>query len=350
MLRVVQCLSILLIVFDSAFSFTQSAVFLEAVEAINNVLMLLVLPPPIHSLQFRVNEEFGNAPYVGRDVFVLWIRHPYEFLQCIGESPDSFENLFRDVLPLMPLRAKLSRRNILLLTLWWLRRYPTLAQIALVFDVSQMAASRYIRRMIPILHQFLRREVVWPTAQQWQELRGVWSCIRNAVGAIDGTSHHIYRPSNEDQQHFYSGYRHMHCFHTIVIITNNFKVAMCRGGYLGHNNDTAIFNLMRRYVQIPRNVFLLGDQAFPNGWPIISPYKANQIRAVRGTPLHAQRVAVNKTIRMYRPRVENCIADVKHYEVLHHMYRHDRATQAMICDIIGGLTNRRLQMFDDMFH
>ncbi len=151
-----------------------------------------------------------------------------------------------------------------------------------------------------------------------------------------------------DQREFYSGYRHMHCFHTMVVISNEFKVVMARGGYTGRNNDAGIYRLMRQHVRLPRNLYLLGDTIFPNGHPVITPYSRAQLNAVRNTPRYQQRLRINRTIRSYRPRVENAIKWLKDFNILHYMYRHNRDKQSMIVDIVAGLTNRRMQMFEDL--
>ncbi len=141
----------------------------------------------------------------------------------------------------------------------------------------------------------------------------------------------------------------MHCFHTMVVISSDFQVVMARGGYTGRYNDAGIFQLMRRHVRLPRNLYLLGDIAFPNGHPVISPFTRAQINAVRNIPhLYQRRIRVNRTIRKYRPRVENAIKWLKDFEILHYMYRHDRDEQSRLVTIVAGLTNRRLQMFEDL--
>ncbi len=170
----------------------------------------------------------------------------------------------------------------------------------------------------------------------------------NVVGAIDGTSHPIFRPSVVDQAEFYSGNRHYHCFHTMVIMSNNFRIVMARGGWTGRNNDAGIFNLMRHQVNLPRNLYLLGDLIFANAHPIITPYNRRELNAVRNTPLYDQRVEINQRIRHRRPRVENIIKFIKDFEILHYMFRHDRDEQARVVNIIAGLSNRRLAMFDEL--
>ena len=62
---------------------------------------------------------------------------------------------------------------------------------------------------MPVLDETLQYYLLWPTLEEWSNLRSNWNKFEMAVGAIDGTSHEIYRPS-ENQEQFYSGYR---CYH-----------------------------------------------------------------------------------------------------------------------------------------
>ena len=74
-------------------------------------------------------------------------------------------------------------------------------------------------------------------------LRDNWPELKGAVGCIDGTSHRINRPT-ENQGLFYSGNRHMHCIHTQVIIDNCKRIRYIKFGFLGHNNDATTYHLM----------------------------------------------------------------------------------------------------------
>jgi hypothetical protein len=65
-----------------------------------------------------------------------------------------------------------------------------------------------------------------------------WPDMPNVVGAIDGTSHAIQRPSAEPERLFYSGHRHYHCLHTQIIIDNNNNICYIHSGFLGHLNDS----------------------------------------------------------------------------------------------------------------
>ena len=58
-----------------------------------------------------------------------------------------------------------------------------------------------------------------------------------AVGAIDGTSHEVYRPLVEDKEEFYTGYHGFYCLHSQDTITNDRKSVHIASGFLGHNSD-----------------------------------------------------------------------------------------------------------------
>ncbi len=285
---------------------------LPILETIQHLLSCFnILPDPLPPLRTRILEEAGgDLPYYGNDVYADWSRHPYQFFRASGETVTSFNRLHTDLRPNIISNRQLDSLNVLLMTLWWMRRYPIYSEISVIFDIQESSVSRILNRMIPVLHARLHPEVVWPTNNEWQQLRGIWSRIPNAVGALDGTSHPIYRPTHNQRQ-YYSGHRHCHCYHTMVVMRNNFKIVMIRGGYSGHNNDAGIYRLMRRHVNLPQNLYLLADMGFPNGHPLLVPYRRRQLQAVRNTPLYQRRIAINKVIRKYRPRVENIIKHLK---------------------------------------
>ncbi len=135
-------------------------------------LQVLGTRQPLPTIYRRIVDLFGNDPYLGRDVYADWRRHPVEMMRCIGFTPAEFDKLLHDIQGNMPAHNRnIDNRNCLLLTLWWLRLYPTLHQIALIFDLHHSTAARHIEHMIEILHNKLRREIRWPTNQEWQRLR-----------------------------------------------------------------------------------------------------------------------------------------------------------------------------------
>ena len=107
-----------------------------------------------------------------------------------------------------------------------------------------------------------------------------WEKLADTVGAIDGTSHEIYRPMNEPQQQFYSGNRSYHCLHTHMVVDAREIIRYIESGFIGHLNDAQTFGLMRRIrteLCFPEQCVLLGDKIDPNVNCIMTPYTAAQL-------------------------------------------------------------------------
>ncbi len=133
--------------------------------------------------------------------------------------------------------SKMSNVNKVLLTFMWLRKYPCLDTLALMFDISSSTVCSIIYKVVPILWRYFRNQVSRPNLAEWNSLRGNWSYFPNAVGCIDGTPHEIYRPQVEPQRDFFSGHRHCHIMNTQLIVDNVGNIVFLEAGFLGSLND-----------------------------------------------------------------------------------------------------------------
>lgn len=77
---------------------------------------------------------------------------------------------------------KLSPRNLLFLTLKWLRRYPPLEDLALDFKVSEPSVRNYTKHVLGILDHQLQPLRSWPRQHRSQILIGP---LKGTVGAVD---------------------------------------------------------------------------------------------------------------------------------------------------------------------
>ncbi|PJE78094.1 hypothetical protein CI610_02977 [invertebrate metagenome] len=104
-------------------------------------------------------------------------------------------DMMRDVSPGFRREANhvhcLSPPNRLFMFLIWLRSYPSVHFLSLLFDISSSTVSRELNAIRTIMWDIYADTIVWPTPQEWLDMRGNWSDLPDAVGAIDGTSHRI---------------------------------------------------------------------------------------------------------------------------------------------------------------
>jgi hypothetical protein len=95
----------------------------------------------------------------------------------------------------------LSPRNLLVLALKWLRRYPTLEDLASEFGVARSSVDRYVQYVLAILDSQLDYMRSWPRQLRSKLLKGP---LKDAIGAVDTFPICIPQPkSTEDRKRFY---------------------------------------------------------------------------------------------------------------------------------------------------
>ena len=176
-----------------------------------------------------------------------------------------------------------------------------------------------------------------------------WEMFPNAVGCIDGTLHEINRPS-ENQHLFFSGHRRYHALSTQIIVDINKNIRYFKSGFEGHHNDAAQFLELPPIgpgaaLDFPADCVLLGDKGYANRYPVITPFRRNQIAAgVDGT----FQLMYNTEVASCRIIIEHVISYVKKYRAVKECYRHERCMQPIVVDVCGFLAQRQIQLGHDL--
>jgi DDE superfamily endonuclease/Helix-turn-helix of DDE superfamily endonuclease len=280
-------------------------------------------PDPLVDIRHRLFSD-DNVDYQGRDIFEMFAGQPYCFFEVTGETPETFVN-FINPIQVHEINNILSKRNRFMLVFMWLRSYPCYSVLSAMFNISVSTIKREIRQCLTILDDVLEGYLQWPSIQEWLSLRGAWRRIPMAVGAIDGTSHEIYRPV-QNQEQFYSGHRHFHCMHSQIVIDNTGLIRHTSTGFLGHLNDAQQYRLMPQIgneLPFPQECVLLADKIYANGYPLMTPFTTAQLRRKRGNDRH-KALRLNRYIARHRIAVEHSIAELKTYRCVNSVWRHPR--------------------------
>lgn len=321
-------------------------------------LLLALCLPLMHmcqqepTLRERIDPMCEGAIWEGIDVFKAFSKHPYEFYRITGETIGTFTEMLTSVgIAIRGTRVDgLSPKNKLLMTLMWLRSYPTYPLLALTFGVSISTVSRVVNKGWRVLWHQYHLDIVWPTVEEWENMRNDWEELEGVVGCIDGTSHEIAIPGVEPQRLFYSGHRKYHCLHTQVIIDNSHKIRYIHSGFLGHMNDAQTFALLPDICPIgplhfPANCWLLADSIYPCRHPLITSFKINQIEN-QPNCVQQERKAFNSVHRSRRVYVEILIGYFKVFRVIATLYRHPREQLARLVELCAALAQRRVSLFE----
>lgn len=340
----------------------------ELMQILGFVLLLLasypIVPHMPHRIMQRLDPHFHGFQYRGRNVFVEYANQKHLFWLNTGELPETMMHVATRVsveLSRLNRRGRLRQRrrnskisnvNKVLLTFMWLRKYPCLDTLALIFDISPSTVSSIIYRVVPILWRYFHNQVSWPNLAEWNSLRGNWRYFPNAAGCIDGTPHEIYRPQVEPQRDFFSGHRHYHIMNTQLIVDNVGNIVFLQAGFLGSLNDAGNFNLMDRMgpgtnYDMPPGVVLLADKGYGDIPPLLTPFRAAQIRRL---PRHGQRMArrFNRRLSRCRILIEHTIKHVKTYQAVGSIWRHPRWFQPIVVELCTFLAQRHVVLFDDV--
>ncbi|VDI80370.1 Hypothetical predicted protein [Mytilus galloprovincialis] len=326
----------------------QNFAFLLLVTQYDFYRRKLRMPLPFYnfSIRSRILENENQDLLVIKDVYGTLISRPYDFWRISGETVQSFEELFVLILPrvrgLRNGQRNVNLRNRLLLTLVWLRQYPTYPILSLIFGICNTLVGSIVNTMWLILWEAL---IVWPDVNSWQQKIGKWSEMPNVLASIDGTSHEILIPSTEPQEEFYSGHRKYHCFHTQVIIDNEKNICYIHGGFLGHDNDAFAYQQIKPIgpgleLDFPNNCFILADSIYPNNIPLVTPYKSLEILR-QPQQERRRRRKFNCMHRKRRVYVEHVIKELKTFKVIGSLYRHPRWEMASIVELCAALSKRR---------
>ena len=300
-----------------------------------NILALAATCAQVHLPRARAEQilypHFIASYFAGRDFYSELERCEQLFWNLTGESTQSFQQIVHDVTPYMLMythrrsfrvcdnRFKLDLR--ILLVIIWLRMYPEVAVLSGLFMICPSSVEREVRFLLPVLWNYFKEFVRWPTAEQWLEMAHHWEMFPGAVAVIDGTRHRIQRPQTEPQQSFYCGHTRCHNFSTQIVMNNQGNIVFIQSGFIGHNNDSGQLQLMPSIgvggkLHLPPSLYILADKGYPCVYPLITPW-----RCVAGDP---SKQLFNRDFARVRTRVEHCIRRVKEYGAVQQLWRYER--------------------------
>lgn len=271
-----------------------------------------------------------------------------------------------------------SLQKILILTLIWLRQYPHMCLLSLLFNIHARTLIKYIRRMICALAECLENEIQWPSEPQWQihiENFNKWlplmpyPDLKNCICVVDGSEIKIKRPSIEpDQTEVYSAKKKQHSMNFLLIVLLNGVIIKFSAPDRG-SNDQSLWN-REQYRQLfeSKPYGILGDGGFhfnrkfdttpiQGATPQAKPRKSKKNPTPQLTEVDKLR---NKTISQYRVIVENTLSHIKRWKIIGGKYRHFTTKKPIqqinfekvvfVCGALANMKIRRKPLRSDNWH
>jgi transposase len=234
-------------------------------------------------------------------------------------------------------------RDRLLMTLIWLRVYPTYEVLG--FDLHKSNISRNLKLILPLLQEVSERELKWPVeGQRKKHLAEIMAEFPEVQAIVDATEQPIRRPKDKDvQKTYYSGKKKRHTLKTQIVVAPDGLLREVSTSVAGSVPDISLLrqsHTLDRLDTAEAAMFDAGYQGVRKDAPDRSLY--HPYRASRGHPLTDEQKAANRVLSHYRIVVEHTLAQLKRFQVLAQVYRHARDLYNLIFRIVAGLTNRRI--------
>jgi len=247
-------------------------------------------------------------------------------------------------------------RSRLVMTLFWLRVYPSYPVLAFFFSVDQSTISRNLAEIMPVLSSLT--EFAFERPCEERKKLGSKQAVMDAFPAvaliIDGKEQRIRRPKTkkdeeghlqETQKPYYSGKKKCHTLKNEIAVRPCGEVGSVSESYPGgENHDLTVTRKNKLLDRLdPQSEAAMTDSGYDG---LAKDYPQHTLfivqKARRNHPLTPEEKAFNRVLGRNRIIVEHTLAQMNQFQVLAQMYRHPRENHAEIVRVVAGLVNRRI--------
>lgn len=293
-------------------------------------------------------------------------QYPKVFQAVTGLQVTEFDRLVKEVLPLYieAERARLDRpdrqralgaghpfalavRDHLLLTVVWLRLYPTHEVLGYLFGVSDSAVWRMIDRVLPVLEQagLDTMRMPDPGKKRRRTLDQLLHDTPELAVVIDSFEQRVQRPQERaEAEGYYSGKKRQHTLKSQVAIDEDSgRIVDVSESVPGPTADITLLKQSGIMDRLPAGVGAIGDLAYvgigklhPDG------LGACPRRKPRGQPRTPEDRAYNTAFSRRRIRVEHTLNRQRRYQSLTQTDRNHRRLHTERAVAVAGLVNRQI--------
>jgi hypothetical protein len=293
------------------------------------------------------------------------LRHqPKVCQQMTGLRVEEFEPLVEDILPALVQaearrlarpgrqraigggrRAELGAVDQILLTVVWLRHYPTQPVLGYLFGVSQAVVSNYLAHVLPVLEQAGRDTMRLPDPgrKRRRSLDQLLATLPELVVLIDSFEQPVQRPPGEAaQKPYYSGKKKAHTLKSQVSVDQDSgQIVHVSDSVPGSTADLTLLDHSGLLALLPEGVGGVGDLAY-TGLAKRHPLGLCPRKKPTGRDRPPEDVAYNTAFSRFRIPVEHTIGRMRRYQALTLPDRHHRLLHTERVVAVAGLVNRQI--------
>jgi hypothetical protein len=293
-------------------------------------------------------------------------KHEIVFKALTGLRVAEFEQLVTDLLPeyeqahqkrLSRLDRKraigggrnfeLDSRDQILLSVIWLRKYPTQEVVGYLFGVSDTTAGRIPKQIVPLLEAAGRDTMRMPDPgrKQRRQLSDLLSDTPELAVIIDTFEQRVQRHKEPKQaDEYFSGKKRQHTLKSQVAVDElTGQIVDVADSVVGPTADINLLEQSDLLNRLPEGVGAIADLAYV-GIDKLHPQglAAAPRRKPRGKSRPDEDVAYNQAFSQRRIVVEHTIGRLRRYEAITQTDRHHRQFHTQRVVAIAGLVNRQI--------
>jgi hypothetical protein len=244
--------------------------------------------------------------------------------------------------------ADLAPRDQILLTIIWLRQYPTNEVLGFLFGVSDSTVSRVLARVIPLLEAAGKATMRLPDPgrKRRKQLSTLLAATPELAVIIDTVEQRVQR--SKDRAHadtYYSGKKKQHTLKSqLAVDEQTGTICDVPASVPGPTADLTLLKHSHLLERLPHGVGSIGDLAYV-GIGALHPtgLGATPRRKPRGKARPPEDIAFNTAFAKRRITVEHTINRVRRYQCLTQMDRHHRQNHTPRVRAVAGLVNRQIR-------
>lgn len=245
-------------------------------------------------------------------------------------------------------KPDLALAEQLLVSVIWLRKYPTTDVLGFLFGVSGVTVGRILGRWLPVLEAAGRDTMRLPDPGRKRRpgLDALLADLPDLAVIVDTFEQRVQRPPQRAQaDRYYSGKKKQHTFKSQVAVDHQSGLIVdVAASVPGPSNDLTVLKESGLLARLPAGVGALGDLAYVGIAPLLPAGLGHTPRRKpRSQPRPPQDVTYNRAFARHRVKVEHTIGRLRHYEALRQLDRQHRRGHTARVVAVAGLVNRQMQ-------
>lgn len=244
-------------------------------------------------------------------------------------------------------KPKLDERDQLLMTVIWLRVYPTNEVLAYLFGVSDSTVSRVVNRVMPLLAASGKDTFKMPDPKRKhrRQLDELVNQVPDLDVVIDSFEQRVQRHRDRTEaDRYYSGKKKQNTLKSqLTVDAYSGMIVHVSESVVGPTSDLKLLEDSGLVQALPEGLNGGGDLAYV-GINVLLPGRGfTPRRKPRDKPRPAEDVVYNTAFSRKRIIVEHSIGRVRRYEALSQPDRHHRKLHNERVQAACGLANRQIE-------